>query len=224
MEIKKEQFDQQPSLVEFEGSKIRINFDIEESTVEVSNNDAEEPETRVIYLAHVVRVEHPLTLEVIKAAVMAEGFDEYKSEEVAAAALLSLAQNGQPVGEPVELAKQMMTARINAYDKSTAVNQFTYAGQPMWLDHELRRDLADRVDREIALGKEVLPLNYEGQTINLPLEDAKAMLAVLAHYADQCFDKTAEHKAAIVALEDVEEIIAYDYTQGYPDKPSFPVE
>lgn len=224
MEIKKAQFDQQPSLVEFEGSKIRINFDIEESTVEVSNNDAEEPETRVIYLAHVVRVEHPLTLEVIKAAVMAEGFDEYKSEEVAAGALLYLAQNGQPVGEPVELAKQMMTARINGYDKSTAVNQFTYNGQPMWLDRDLRRDLSDRVERELTLGNEVLPLNYEGMTINLPLEDAKAMLAALAHYADQCFDKTEEHKAAILALEDVEAVLDYDYTDGYPTKPSFPTE
>mgnify|MGYP002869782627 CR=1 FL=1 len=223
MEIKKSQFDQRPSLVELEGAVIRINFDIEETTV-VVNDDAEEPESRVAYLAYVVRVEHPLTLEAIKEAVMAKGFDEYKSEEVAASALLHLAQNGQPVGEPIELAKQMMTARINAYDKSTAVNQFTYAGQPMWLSRELRRDLADRIERELSLGNEALPLNYEGQTINLPLEDAKAMVAVLAHYADLCFDKTEEHKAAILALEDVEDILDYDYTQGYPAKPSFPVE
>ena len=60
MEIVKAQFDQRPSLVEFEGTNIRINFDIEKSTAVNNMMDEGEPETRDIYLAHVVRVAHPV--------------------------------------------------------------------------------------------------------------------------------------------------------------------
>ena len=48
MEIVKAQFDQRPSLVEFEGTNIRINFDIEKSTAVNNMMDEGEPETRDI--------------------------------------------------------------------------------------------------------------------------------------------------------------------------------
>ena len=40
-------------------------------------------------------------------------------------------------------------------------------------------------------------------------------------YASACFDKTAEHKANVLALDDIEDILSYDYTVGYPSKLHF---
>jgi len=226
MEIKKAQFDQKPSLVEFEGEIVRINFDIEESTV-VLNKEGEaeaedaEPATRVIYLAHVIRVGHPLSLENIKEAVKELGFDEFKSEAVAAEALLFLAQNGNAVGDPVELAKRLVTAKIDAYDQSDAVNQFIFNGVPMWLDKSTRNGLIARINAEKSMGKEETTLWLGTQPFTLGTTECLDILNSLEVYASECFDKTAEHKSIILGLVDVESILAYDYKAGYPTSPSF---
>lgn len=221
MEIVKAQFDQRPSLVEFEGTNIRINFDIEKSTAVNNMMDEGEPETRDIYLAHVVRVAHPVSLESIKQAVKNLGFGEYKSEAVAAEAMLYLAQNGNSVGDPVVLAKQLMTANINAYDQSDAVNQFTYDGVPMWLDKTTRNGLVGRINAEKATGKETTTLWLGTQSFTIGVDTCLTMLNTLEVYASECYDKTAQHLSAILDLDSVEEVLAYDYTVGYPNNPSF---
>ena len=223
MEIKKVQFDQRPLLVELEGAVVRINFDIEASTAVVNNmsGNEEEPETREVFLAHVVRVENPVSVESIKAAVVAKGFDEFKAEAVAAEAMLFMAQNGQHVGDPVVLAKRMVIARISAYDKSEAVNQFTYNGVPMWLDKETRNGLIARLNAEKSVGKKQTTLWLGEQSFNITITNALQFLNALEVYASECYDKTAEHKAAVSALEDIEDIEAYDYTDGYPTHPEF---
>jgi hypothetical protein len=47
------------------------------------------------------------------------------------------------------------------------------------------------------------------------------MLVALEVYASRCFDTTAAHKAAVMKLTSVEAVLAYDFTQGYPDKLAF---
>lgn len=224
MEIKKEQFNQRPSLVEFEGSVVRINFDVEESTTVVNNmsgGSEEEQEPEVIYLAHVIRVGHPLSVERIKNAVVEQGFDEYKAEEVALETLLWMTQNGQSVGNAVELAKQLTMARISSYDKSDAVNEFSYDGVPMWLDKETRNGLLMRFNAEKAAGKEETTLWYGTVSFSLTPDNGILMVNALELYASACYDKTSEHKATVAALDVIEDVLAYDYTAGYPDKLEF---
>ena len=49
MEIKKIEFNERPSLIEQEGSVVRINFDVEKGTVVVNNGaEGEEPERCVV--------------------------------------------------------------------------------------------------------------------------------------------------------------------------------
>jgi hypothetical protein len=40
-------------------------------------------------------------------------------------------------------------------------------------------------------------------------------------YAADSFDRTQAHLGAVAALETVSEVVAYDYTTGYPPKLSF---
>ena len=61
MDIRKSIFDYSPSLIEYEGNFIRINFDIEQVELENSMDSSEgKKTTRMAYAAHVVRIEHPL--------------------------------------------------------------------------------------------------------------------------------------------------------------------
>ena len=49
------------------------------------------------------------------------------------------------------------------------------------------------------------------------------MLGALEIYALACYDVTEEHKAAVNALTTIEEVDAYDYTIGYPQRCAFEV-
>jgi hypothetical protein len=50
---------------------------------------------------------------------------------------------------------------------------------------------------------------------------AMQMLMAIELYASQCYDNTQRHLAAVDALESKEEIDAYDYRVGYPEKLEF---
>jgi hypothetical protein len=50
---------------------------------------------------------------------------------------------------------------------------------------------------------------------------AEIMLVRLQKYADDAFNVTYMHKAAVEALSGMEDVDAYDHTGGYPEKPTF---
>lgn len=63
MDIRKSTFDYSPSLIEYEGNVVRINFDVEQ--IELANNtesdnSKKEKTTRLAYSAYVVRIEQPV--------------------------------------------------------------------------------------------------------------------------------------------------------------------
>jgi hypothetical protein len=149
------------------------------------------------------------------------GFDEDKSEEQAALTFLAEVQNGKHVGNAVELAKRAVIARISAYDKSTAVNQFSFNGVPMWLDKDTRNGLIARLNAETAVGKQTSTLWLGTQSFTITPAAGLQMLAALEVYASECYDKTAEHKAAVAALNDESAILNYDITEGYPSQLNF---
>lgn len=125
--------------------------------------------------------------------------------------------------------KQSKIDEILAYDGSSAVNEFSIGGQPMWLPFETRT----RLDRRFAVermkaesqGKTesevVTTLWHEGQSFEMPLATAMDLLLALEDYATICYDNTQSHIAAVMALESKEAVNAYDYTTGYPKKLSF---
>ena len=211
-EIKKIEFNEQPALIEYEGAQVRINFDVETGTA-VSNNGAEsgEQEPRTIYLAYVVRMDNPLNEERVKEAVMAAGFPEFKADEVAALVMKSVMEGyGNESG-------------ILAYAKKAviAVNNFTFDANDMWLDRELRQTLRQRFNDEKEEGLTQTNLVYGELVITLPIDLAISLIKDLERYARQCYDQTARHKAAVLALDNVADVLAYDFTQGYPPQLDF---
>ena len=115
-----------------------------------------------------------------------------------------------PPYEPtLEGVKSAKVNEIAVYDGSDAVNSFTLGGKRMWLDK-------DTIEQ--AVGKETTVLWYDTVKYVIPIPLALQMLAALELYALECYNVTQEHLAVVMGLATKEEVGAYDYTSGYPEK------
>lgn len=117
--------------------------------------------------------------------------------------------------------------KIADYDTSPAVNSFTLNGADVWLDKATRVGLMNSTNIEKAAGNETTTLWFaiggvETQIV-VPCDGAIQMLSQLEMYALDCYNRTAAHKAAVAKLAAKEEVEAYDYTEGYPEKLSFTI-
>lgn len=129
-----------------------------------------------------------------------------------------------PVPErTLEIAKSEKIAEITAYDTSEAVNSFTLGNATMWISRDDRVSIMNSTTILKNAGVEETTLWDDGQKYTLPCNTLIQMLSALEVYALQCYDVTEEHKAAVNALTTIDEVDAYDYTTGYPEKLSFEV-
>lgn len=123
--------------------------------------------------------------------------------------------------EVLRFVKGEVVKAITAYDSSSEVNEFSYMGFPLWLDKETRAGLVVRFNAEEAMGKSYTKL-WAGTTgFSLSIADGRNMLNAIEYYASQCFDCTAAHKASVEKLGTIDEVVAYDYRSGYPEKIEF---
>lgn len=123
--------------------------------------------------------------------------------------------------DALEVAKQAVSEAILAHDSSTAVNEFMLNDTPMWLDKATRTGLKLRLDAEKAAGRETTYLWYCSVPVSLSIDNAISMLNALEIYASECYDRTQQHLAAIGSMQSVEEVLGYDFTEGYPGKLRF---
>lgn len=120
-----------------------------------------------------------------------------------------------PTPTPEELlrrAKDEKISELEAYDTSSAVNEFTFHDVPMWLDKATRDGLHLRLLAERAAGKENTTLWFGTMSFEIPITNAFQLLYAIEVYASACYDRTAAHKAAIEALDNIEDVTSYDYT------------
>ena len=124
----------------------------------------------------------------------------------------------KPLGEAIE----QKVSEIEAYDKSDNVNSFTIGGQQMWLMVDERQQLATQLNANKSIGRESMTKWFGGHSFTFPIATWEQMLVALEVYAGDALNVTESHKAEVSAMEDVDEVIAYDITKGYPDKLVFP--
>ena len=123
-----------------------------------------------------------------------------------------------PTPDPVDEAKAERLADIDAYDQSENVNLFYLASQPMWLDAQTRQTLRISIESYIAMGRETATKWFGGQQFTFPTSVWLQMLNALEVYAAEALNVTEAHKAAVMAMDNVQDIEGYDITQGYPEK------
>lgn len=120
--------------------------------------------------------------------------------------------------EALVIAKEKLFNKISEYDKSDEVNGFLLNGELFWLDRETRMSVSYSTSQEKTLGNETTTIWLGGKSMVLPCEIVLGLLSQLEVYAKKCYNKTAEHKAAVDKLKTLEDVESYDYKSGYPER------
>lgn len=123
--------------------------------------------------------------------------------------------------ELLERAKSEKLMELEAYDNSDAVNSFTLGGQTMWLTRDERTQIDESINAYEATGATSMTKYFGGVPYTFTLALWKQMLNALIVYASEALNVTEAHKAAINALTTVEDVEAYNFQTGYPQKLPF---
>ena len=115
-------------------------------------------------------------------------------------------------------AQKMVLEKITEWDTSEAVNSFVLDGMAVWIDKDTRMGLRQNIADKVTLGEQHISMWLQGRAITLPCAEAERLMCGLENYAYECYCVTARHKAEVNALNTEEEVLAYDYMNGYPDK------
>ena len=113
-------------------------------------------------------------------------------------------------------AQKMVLAEIEKNDTSSAVNSFMLNGRRVWLDKATRVGLMNSTSIAKAMGQPTTTLWLGDVKLVVECDKAIQLLSALEMYALECFNVTAAHKKAVSEMSTVEEVLAYDYTAGYP--------
>ena len=91
----------------------------------------------------------------------------------------------------------------------------------MWLTVDERQQIATQISANEAVGRESMTRWFGGASFTFPLTAWKQMLVALEVYAGDALNVTEGHRAAINALDSIQDVEGYDYTTGYPEKLEF---
>ena len=119
-------------------------------------------------------------------------------------------------------AKKEMIEKINYWDSSNNVNDFTINNEiHTWFDVTERLNYKQSIEAAKLLGVNKLSFFVGNVSLDVKPEIAEGLLAQLQLYADACYIVTKQHKINVDNLATIEEVDGYDYTSGYPDKLNF---
>lgn len=165
----------------------------------------------------VIKKDGKVTYNPTEEMVLADGWVEYVAPEP------------RPIPETILIkrAKSRKIDEINKYDSSKEVNicyiKTALDTIPYWANKTERSSLKSAIQDCIAMGRETyrLDLREVGVSVDINCEKLLSMLSALEVYAIDCYNKTTDHIYAVNNLTTVEEIEAYDYRVGYPEKLTF---
>lgn len=150
-----------------------------------------------------------------------EGISDEEEGKTHTVYLADFIERKSQLADATEVAKEELLEQIDQYDISSAVNSFTLQGKEMWLPKETRVGLMNSLNIEKNAGKTTTVLWFGSESYALGIDTALQMLSALELYALECYNVTASHKADVEALTTLEEVAAYDFESGYPEKLNF---
>lgn len=150
-------------------------------------------------------------------------FDEVENEDG------TVSYNETSVANTIDSVKELWKARIREYDTSDKVNGFTLkhgnVSIDYWLPAEKRVQLLNAARAVKALGGStyVLDIREKGVSIEIDCDKLVSMLTSLEDYAAKCYNQTSKHLANVEKLTTIEEVVGYDITTDYPNRPVYEV-
>lgn len=228
-----------------EGNAVTVYLDIrdEERQVPTGNPEDGDVKTETVKVGYAVRCLKPFTEDrTVNAAVqtayglrdeadlsrfnadmsvkMADGSDDEEVTEYKSFVKWVRIELAKAMGDmdALETAKAQMLLKIDAYDQSAEVNGFYLNGQRVWLDFELRDRVYQGNERLQRIGRTGTTLWLGNQCYDLSIDQAQNIISHIEAYAKDCYNVTAQHKAAVEKMQTVEEVLGYDYKKGYPEQ------
>ena len=117
--------------------------------------------------------------------------------------------------------KNKKIKEIENYDKSDFVNSFVIDNNIMWLPRDVRTSLKSLIKAYKVQSIDNITLWTDSENpkpITLQTVLLETLLINLEIYAKQCYDVTSQHKNNIQSIDNIQEILDYDYKSGYPEK------
>lgn len=118
----------------------------------------------------------------------------------------------------IESAKRVMLEQVDKFDSSSEVNGIIINGQSVWIDKSTRMGLRQNIADKKILGQSNITMWMGDTPITMPCNEAEDWMCKIENYAYDCFNVTAKHKANIQSTKNLEDILTYDVTAGYPEK------
>lgn len=123
--------------------------------------------------------------------------------------------------ELLAIAKSRKQNDITEYDNSANVNSFIIGGEPMWLNFDQRSRLKASLEAIEAAGGDEMTKTFAGKEYTFTTSQWRSMINVVENYAGVCSNITEQHRDSVNAFDDIDNVEAYDYTIGYPQKINF---
>lgn len=202
---------------------VLVSFGLEKRYTTVNFNNVE-VEDGYEYNTAEFQTDRPFTKEnfdVVKDVIDAVLADGDTIPVSAVGEVADLFNVGKTSNEVVEAARKVLIDNITKYDVSDNVNGFYVNGQLMWLDKNMRTSLMNTVTIEKNAGMTTTTFWWDAVSYTFPIELFEYMLSTLELYAKACYNKTQEHIADGLQLTTYSALVAYDYTDGYPEMLSF---
>lgn len=108
----------------------------------------------------------------------------------------------------------VLDQKIRHYDKSKNVNSFNFKEKSYWLDKNTRLGLMNLAN----CSESSVQVFLEPVFIEIDSNKLKEFLKQLEIYSAKCYINTQKHLLEIKKLRTVEDLINYNYIDGYPEK------
>ena len=123
--------------------------------------------------------------------------------------------------ELLAIAKSRKQNDITEYDNSANVNSFIIGGEPMWLNFDQRSRLKASLEAIEAARGDEMTKSFGGKEYTFTTSQWRSMINAVENYASACSNITEQHRDSVNALDSIDDVEAYDYTVGYPQKINF---
>lgn len=126
---------------------------------------------------------------------------------------VSIIVNNKP--NITDIKKELLSLQ-KEYDNSSEVNSFYIDEKRIWFDKATRVGIVNAINLQKELGKNTYTIWFDNISIELDINRALNILAMIENYANLCYNVTQKHINEIKKLSSIEECLNYDITANYP--------
>lgn len=114
-----------------------------------------------------------------------------------------------------DIKKELLSLQ-KEYDNSIEVNSFYIDKKRIWFDKATRVGIVNAINLQKELGNNTYTIWFGNISIELDINRALNILAMIENYASICYNITQKHINEIKKLSSIEECLNYDITANYP--------